>query len=292
MAKDITLKKIKNYIPLTQIDKDPNEGLDNKATFVGYKQFQTLYDPSRPDDPENLKFKGKLYPLFIKGQDEADENDGIKVGKWYRCGQGELLGCFDKNGEPILDEDGEIKIGGVKSELGKLSFRPGWHLGSAPVTRHIGVGASKVPMFDKDGNPVMTKSGDKQKQDYDAMYSQNVWALVEFSAQADVTEEQVGLTKDGRRKDKGIRDFVDNDKYRNSYYHFRTNTNADTEEDWLIADAIKVLKVLNDEEVDKIAKEHGLKAQYRWKPDGKGKNKFSADFEQFAESVYRSALGK
>lgn len=282
-AKKITLKKIKDYIPLQELDYDPNKDIDNKAQFVGYKQFKTLYDPNKPNDPKNMSFKGKLYPLFVKGQDDSGSIDGIEVGKWYRCGQGELLGCFDENGNPIIDENGDIKIG-VKSSLGKLSFRPGWHLGSAPVTRHIGVGSSKEPVLDKDGNPIFTKTG-KQKFDYGAGYSQNVWALVEFSAQADVTSEQLEehSGKDHKKefKSKGIRDFRDNDKYKNSYYHFKTNTNADDSEDWIISDAIKVIKVLNDEEVNDIAKKHGLKAQYRWKADGTDNNKFIADFSQF-----------
>src|SRR5574344_2898653 len=79
-----------------------------------------------------------------------------------------------------------------------------------------------------------------------------------------------------------------------SVHHFKTNQNADTNEDWIIANAIKVVKVLNDDEVSDIATEHGLKAQYRWKADGTDKNKFLADFNQFSstdnmfESIYNS----
>lgn len=279
---DIVLKKIKDYIPLQELNEDPNKDLENRAQFIGYKQFQTLYNPNKSNNKKNLKYKGKLYPLYIKGNNESDEIDGIEIGKWYRCGQGELLGCFNKEGNPILDENGEIKIGGVKSKGlgGKLSFRPGWHLGSAPVTRHIGVAASKEPIFDKRGDPVFTKSG-KQKFDYGACYSQNVWTLVEFSAQIDVTKNQLKHLS-GKDISIGIRDFRDNDKYKNAYYHYKTNTNADNTEDWIIADAIKVIKVLTDEEVFNIAKQHNLKAQYRWKADGKSKNKFMADFNQFS----------
>ena len=245
--------KDKDYEPLTQDDNDINADVPNRVQFVGYKQFKTLYNPN---DPSTEKYKGLLFPLFVG----AKQKDGIEIGKWYRCGTGELRIEVDRNGKPI--PGGAIQ---VDSKLGNLAYRPGWHLSSAPVTRHIGVGASR--------------SNDNHN-DYGAMYSENVWAKVEYSAHYDFTEKAKQMP--GADKDPKKAMFTDKNEIKNGFYHYRTNSNADDTEDWLIADAIKVLSVLSDETVRKIASEHGLQAQDRWTADGTSGNAFVADFSQFS----------
>lgn len=244
--------KDKDYEPLTVPDNDLNADLPNRANFVAYKQFKTLYNPK---DPNTEQYKGKLYPLFVG----AKQKDGIEIGKWYKCGTGELRIEVDKTGKPV--PGGAIQ---VDSKLGNLAYRPGWHMGSAPVTRHIGVGASRA----KDDH-----------NDYDAMYSENVWAKVEYSGHYDYTDK--AKTMPGADKDPKKAMFTDKKDIENGFYHYKTNSNADDSEDWLIADAIKVLSVLKDETVKSIASEHGLKAQNRWEADGSNGNKFYADFSQF-----------
>lgn len=250
--------KDKEYEPLTVEDDDINKDVPNKATFVAYKQFKTLYNPN---DPSTEEYKGKLFPLFVG----AKQKDGIEIGKWYRCGTGELRIEVDKNGKPI--PGGAIQ---VDSKLGNLAYRPGWHIASAPVTRHIGVGKSRNP---------------DDHNDYNAMYSENVWAKVEYSAHYDFTDKAKEMP--GADKDPKKAMFTDKDEFKNGYYHYKTNSNADDTEDWIIADAIKIVSVLSDDTVRKIASEHGLKAQDRWTADGSDNNKFVVDFGQFSvvESV-------
>lgn len=246
---------IKKSIPFQEINYNPNK---SNQTRYAFKQFQTLYNP---DDPATFKYKGKLFPLFVKNDNNGvSDSSGIELGKWYRCGQGALQGAIDDKGQPVKYKKGELKgeqIAMVNSKLGKLSYRPGWHVGSSPLTRHIGFGK---------------KSKDK---DYDYMHAQNVWAVIEYSGRpltdADTT---------GKKTSNGIKDFRDDDSFKNSYYHFKTNSSADKDEDWIIADAIKVVCVLNDDEVKQIA---GDKAQIRNKQLGKDNNKFLADFKQFEQ---------
>ena len=64
-----------------------------------------------------LRMKGdKLYPLFVLSDQE------IPIGVWLDAKEGERL----TNGK-------------VKSKLGPLQFRPGWHLSDIPLSVHIGI---------------------------------------------------------------------------------------------------------------------------------------------------------
>jgi len=292
MAKTI-LKKLKDYVPLTELDYNPNEGLDDGVKFIAFKQFQTLYNPNpKRNSQKNMSHKGKLYPLYVGGKSKTGAKDGIELGKWYRCGQGELLGCFNEAGEPLLDENGNQKIKVKSNGLGgSLSYRPGWHIGSDPLTRHIGV----IPERDEDGNVVYDENGypkhaskdfvDAHKEryigheansNYDFSAAQNVWAVVEFSGHKVESDVPGNGFKNFRTNDDGS----DSEEFKNHYYPFKTNTNANKEEEWIIADAIKVICVLNDEEVRELV---GDEAQTRFHPDGSNRNKFTADFEQFKD---------
>lgn len=292
------LKKLKDYVPLTELDYDPNADIEDGVKFIAFKQFQTLYNPEpKRNTKANMAAKGKLYPLYIGGKNKAGATDGIELGKWYRCGQGELLGCFNEAGDPILDEEGNQKIK-VKSKGlgGSLSYRPGWHIGSDPLTRHIGV----IPERDESGNVVYDENGHPKHADkdfvkahrdryigheansnYDFSASQNVWAVVEFSGhKVDLDIPENGF-KNFRTNDDG----TDSSEFQNKYYPFKTNTGANKEEEWIIADAIKVICVLNDEEVKELV---GDVAQVRFYPDGSNRNKFTADFEQFKDfDIYK-----
>ncbi len=263
-------KHYRDEIPVTEVDTDVNKNIPNPTVFRAYKQFATHYDPK---DPTTSASKGLLYPLYI-GADK-----GIQVGKWYRCGEGELAVKVDDSGEPVL-KDGKLQIK-VKTSNGKLggtlSYRPGWHLGSAPVTRHIGV--------PKDVNGKSLMSG----KEYDYMRPECVWAEVEYSAQRDYTDDTPKtLVKSGNNKgqvDRRKACFDSADKFKDGFYHYQTNNNANSDEDWLIANAIKVIKVLSDEEVQAIAEKHGLKAQLR--DIEKTGGAFIADIKQFSESRIR-----
>lgn len=240
--------KYRSYEPITQDDSFNNK---ESLKFIAYKQFKTRYNPS---DPETEKYKGLLFPLFVG--DTGNLKDGIKVGKWYSCGVGELRIPVTEEGIPI--DGSSIQVG---SKLGNLSYRPGWHLASMPLTRHIGKGKTS------DG-------------DYDSTCSQYVWCKVEYSAHFDFTEEAHAKSSNSRQAY-----FTNKNEFKNGFYHFKTNSNASDEEDWLIADKIKVLEVLTDIEVRKIV---GEKAQKRWIADGSENCKFMADFTQFGKMAESS----
>lgn len=62
----------------------------------------------------NLK-NGKLYPLYV------NTTKPFEIGKWLAAEEGE-----------------KTPNGKVKSKLGELAFRPGFHSGNVPVALHIG----------------------------------------------------------------------------------------------------------------------------------------------------------
>ena len=74
-----------------------------KSTVKAYKLFRV-----------HEKHPGKLFPLFV------DANTPVEMGKWIDAKVGEMTG--DK----------------VKSKIGPLAFRPGWHAGDLPIATHIG----------------------------------------------------------------------------------------------------------------------------------------------------------
>ena len=76
--------------------------------MIAYKLFKIKQD--------------KLYPLYILTDKEVPMN------VWLEAENGELLDS-----------------GKVKSKLGQLCYRPGWHLADIPYAAHIG-------QKDKDGN--------------------------------------------------------------------------------------------------------------------------------------------
>lgn len=250
--------KFRKFEPITQDDNFSNH---ESLKFIAYKQFKTRYNPN---DPKTFEHKGLLYPLFVG--DTGDTKDGIRVGKWYSCGVGELKIPVTVEGIPI--EGAPIQVG---SKLGNLAYRPGWHLASLPLTRHIGKGKHEYKTVDAKGK-------EKSSYDYDYTCSQYVWCKVEYSAHLDYTEK--AKQRAGADTDPKKAYFTNKKDLENGFYHFKTNSNADDDEDWLIADKIKVLEVLTDKEVKEIV---GEKAQARWIADGSDNCHFMADFSQFGK---------
>ena len=130
--------------------------------------------------------------------------------------------------------------GKVVSKLGPLAYRPGWHLSECPYAPHIGI-----------------KEDGKVKY----MKPDTVWAECEVYDAYDYTSIAIskGLGKNGRfNPQKACLDAIPV----GGYYWFTTNPNAQM--NWLIAERIKVLRVLTDEEVEKICWEQfGIHAQPR-----------------------------
>ena len=141
---------------------------------------------------------GKLYPLYV------DANTEMKVGEWLNA----------KVGDKADDTH-------VKSRLGKLSLRPGFHSTETPFTDWIG---KKM----EDGTLA-------QKPD-------TVWCECEVEGnQLEVTNRY------------GSRELLD------GWYFFRTNSRQ--KEPWIISNKLKINRILSNEEVAMICRSKGIEPQ-------------------------------
>ncbi len=171
---------------------------DPKKTVTAYKLFRV--DPKKP---------GQLFPLFVNA------NDPVDMGVW-------------------LDADiGPSAAGGkVKSKLGPLAFRPGWHAGDVPIATHIG-GKSSPDLKAPDIRP-----------------ENQVWAEVEMAADRDWQTEanKRGTNKDG--KIVPVKAHITDQVPEDGYYRYKTNANMTG--NWLIGGSMKVTRILSDDEVKAI----------------------------------------
>ena len=154
---------------------------------------------------------GKLYPLFVLADEETP------VGVWLTAKEGPR------------NEKGK-----VKSKLGGLAYRPGWHLSEIPYAPHIGL-------------------KDEATGRIAYMHPNTVWAECEVFDGHDYTKEAAK---------KNARDSYLRHLPHDGYYYY--NTNPQMVGRWVIADKIKVRRVLTDAETDAICmKMMGIHAQPR-----------------------------
>ena len=177
-----------------------------EKTQTAYKLFRTL--PSEP---------GKLFPLYV------DANQPVPMGEWVQAKSGPR------------DEKGK-----VKSKLGGLAYRPGWHSGDLPVAKHIG---------QRDPASNSTKPAFRKPD--------QVWAEVEVAADVnwqDRANKAAVKNKDGslRVKTAHITDRIP----KGGFYRYKTNPNM--EGNWIISGDLKVNRVLSNEEVDQINRQAGV----------------------------------
>ena len=174
--------------------------------MIGYKLFRVT-----------RKHPGKLYPMFVLADQETE------MGVWLPAKEGVRL------------PDGK-----VKSRLGPLCFRPGWHLSDLPIATHIGV---------KEGGKVRYQRPD------------TVWCECEYS---DQISYQVEADKNGTNA-AGV--LIPRNAYlahvpKDGYYRYKTSPQMYG--DWVIAGSIRVLRVLSDAEVDAMLISHGLSPMPRY----------------------------
>ena len=174
--------------------------------MIGYKLFRVT-----------RKHPGKLYPMFVFADQETE------MGVWLPAKEGIRL------------PDGK-----VKSRLGPLCFRPGWHLSDLPLATHIGV---------KEDGKVMYQSPD------------TVWCECEYADQKSYQEEAdlQGTNAAGV--------LVPRNAYlthvpTDGFYRYKTSPQM--QGDWVIAGSIRVLRVLSDAEVDAMLISHGLSPMPRY----------------------------
>jgi hypothetical protein len=193
-------------------------------------------DPAMPEPQKTVKayklFRhkdGKLYPLFVNANQE------VPIGKWLRAEAG---------------PQGKTE-GRVKSKLGDLAYRPGWHSGDMPVATHIG-SKSQPGLKAPDTRP-----------------PEHVWAEVEHPADVDwqsVAHQRAQIMKSGlpNLATAHITDQVPH----GGFYRYKTNPNMTG--NWLISGGMKVNRVLPHEEVQAINKAHGVFDLPRREPQAEG----------------------
>lgn len=164
-----------------------NEEASNKR-MITYKLMRITKD-------------GRLFPLFVDSKKE------MKTGKWLTAEIGQLA-------------DGTH----VKSKIGSLSLRPGFH-------------STKIPFADWIGK--------KGKDGLLYQAPDTVWC------ECTVEGEQVHeFGKNGLRT------------IPNGWYYFKTNKAQI--DPWIISDKIKIERILSDEEVKEICVSLGHTPQPRW----------------------------
>lgn len=178
------------------------EAQEPKKTVKAYKLFRV-----------HEKHPGKLFPLFV------DSNTPVEMNKW------------------IDAKEGEMTNGKVKSKIGPLAYRPGWHAGDLPVATHIG------------------EKSDASLTAPDVRPANHAWAEVEMPNDVDWQTEanKRGVNKQGRLI--ASRAHITDQLPKGGHYRYKTNSNMTG--NWLIGGSMKVNKMLTDKEVKAINKAAG-----------------------------------
>lgn len=209
-----------------------------KKTRTAYKLFRV--DSKRP---------GELFPLFVGA------NEAVRMGVWHDAEIGEAT-----------------KEGKVKSKLGGLAMRPGWHAGDMPVATHIG--AKKDA---HDSAPGIRPDN-------------QVWAEVEVADDVDWQSEannRAQRNKAGKiiPRTAHITDRIPED----GMYRYKTNPNMTGT--WIITGSMKVNRLLTDAEVAAINERDGVHDLPRERPFDFEKYGFEKPEEPLA-SLDRKEEGK
>ena len=183
---------------------------------------------------------GKLYPPMVANPNGED----TPVGVWLNADAAPVAG-ESKTGRPQVKAGGK----GTQGGSGTLAYRPGWHLGEIPY-------ALQFNRKDENGEKTLFP------KDF-------VWAEVEYAADNDYQEEAMreGVNASGKFQHSlaGLKHVPTN-----GFYRYRTNPNPATDP-WIITGAMKVNRVLTNEEVDDIVRAAGREPQVReamLTPDG------------------------
>ena len=175
---------------------------------------------------------GKLYPPMVANPNGAD----TPIGVWLNADAAPISG-ESKTGRPQVKAGGK----GTQGGSGQLAYRPGWHLGEIPYA---------LQFNRKDEN------GDRTPFPKDF-----VWAEVEYAADVNYQQEaeKEGVTENGKYRHSyaGLKHLPTD-----GYYRYRTNPNPETAP-WIITGAMKVNRVLTNEEVDALVLQAGREPQQR-----------------------------
>jgi hypothetical protein len=185
-----------------------------KSTVKAYKLFRV-----HKDHP------GKLFPLFV------DANTPVEMNKWVDA------------------KEGDMKDGKVKSKIGALAYRPGWHAGDLPMATHIG----------EKSDPSVTAP--------DRRPANHAWAEVEMPNDVDWQAEATKRGTNAQGKLVPVKAHITDQIPKGGHYRYKTNPNMTG--NWLIGGSMKVNKVLSDAEVERINKKAGMADLPRTEPFAK-----------------------
>jgi hypothetical protein len=210
---DATKTALEDTVPTIEQMRDPDyliEHLNPMALSMGapektvkaYKLFRT-----KENDPDTL------YPLFVNADKPVPSDEWVAA----------------EAGAPATQNADK-----VKSLLGPLAYRPGWHAGDVPVATHIGKGG-KPPVY----RP-----------------SEHTWAEVEFPNDVDwqTLANERGMNKKGIMIPKFAH--ITDQLPEGGFYRYKTSPNMTGQ--WLIGGSMKLGKNLSDEEVKAINEASGL----------------------------------
>ena len=198
---------------IERIDVSP----DSKVV-KSYKLFKTNKD-------------GDLFPLFVKMED----NEPLPVGEWIKAQAGEI----------------NPKTGKVKSSIGDLAYRPGFHAGDLPIAPHIGGKMNLDTGRRLTGKTVKPNIREENQ----------VWAEVEMLDDVDwqsVANSRASIVKSGPNKGKlNVKEAHITDQLPTGG-HYRYKTNANMVGNWLIGGELKINRVLTSAEVKAINDRAGV----------------------------------
>jgi len=184
---------------------------------------------------------GKLYPPMVANAGGKD----TPIGVWLEAEEGEFAG-LSKTGRPQVKQ----AKGGQT-----LAYRPGWHLGDIPRAKQfdrVNPDTGKKEMFPKDF--IWAECEYVMKKDYQLESDEQGYMRTSIDEQGNVVTKR-------------------SDKYQHSlaglpylpkdgYYKYRTNPDPDTVP-WVITGAMKVVKLLGDNEVNAILQQNGIEPIHR-----------------------------
>ena len=215
---------------------------------------------------------GKLYPPMVANPG----GEATPLGVWLDAEEGEFAG-LSKTGRKQVKSTGS----------GNLAYRPGWHLGDVPRAKQFDRSFSWQIVDNVDDNDVVKTINNystfinsyaktanigniyyiKDIDKYVQVTNDNapyfpydfVWAECEYIMDIDYQSE---ADEQGYMRTKADGSTYRSDKYqhslaglpklpKNGYYKYRTNPNPDTVP-WVITGAIKVNKLLDDYDVERI----------------------------------------
>jgi hypothetical protein len=202
LNKRISSLDSKKKAELLSIVKD--QEYNPKKKVKAYKLFRV-----------NKNNPGELFPLFV------NSDMAVPVGYWVKAAIGEQAPS-SKSGSKQ-----------VKSKLGALAFRPGWHSGDIPLATHIGEKSDKA-----DVAPSIRPSN-------------QVWAEVEVADDFDWQSEALKRADRNKQGEINQRTAHITDRLPDEG-HYKYKTNSNMTGSWIISGEMKVLRVLSDDEVKSI----------------------------------------